>query len=311
MAIKDSANQRLTDFEAALALQPSKTNGSALFAGVDLGTAYIVTAVVTADGTPVAGAVTRSLSSIRDGLVLDYMQAIKLLREQVSLIRAAGFQIRQAAGAYPPGTVGQNARAVGNVLYAADLEVVGMIDEPTAAAQVLEISEGAVVDIGGGTTGISVIHDGEAIYTADEATGGTHLDLVLAGNYKIDVDAAEKMKTDPARQREIFPLVRPVFQKMASIVNQHLRGHSVSTLYLVGGTSCFPGIQEVMEEETGLPVALPVNPLLVTPLGIALSCVNNSKALTPPELGARRISRPNPQTSSGSEGRNGNRSQSS
>ena len=163
----------------------------------------------------------------------------------------------------------------------------------------------------GAPPGFLFIHDGQAIYTADEATGGTHLDLVLAGNYKIDVDEAERIKTDPARQREIFPLVRPVFQKMASIVNQHLRGHSVSTLYLVGGTSCFPGIQEVMEEETGLPVALPVNPLLVTPLGIALSCVNNSKALTAPELGARRIGRPNPQTSSGSNGRNGNSSQSS
>ena len=52
-----------------------------------------MTAVVTADGTPVAGALTRSRSSIRDGLVLDYLQAIRLLREQVNLIRAAGFPI--------------------------------------------------------------------------------------------------------------------------------------------------------------------------------------------------------------------------
>ena len=35
---------------------------------------------------------------------------------------------------------------------------------------------------------------------------------------------AEKIKTDPARQREILPLVTPVFQKMASIVKQHLKG---------------------------------------------------------------------------------------
>ena len=292
MIIKASANERLKNFEACLALNPPESKPGALFAGVDLGTAYIVMAVVTADGTPVAGALTRSCSSIRDGLVLDYLQAIKLLRDQVTLIRKAGFPIRKAAGAYPPGTVGQNARAVGNVLYAADLEVIGLIDEPTAAAQVLEISEGAVVDIGGGTTGISVIQNGEAIYTADEATGGTHLDLVVAGNYKISVEEAEKMKTDPTLQRELFPLVRPVFQKMASIVNRHLQGHSVSTLYLVGGTSCFPGIQEVMEEETGLLVALPVNPLLVTPLGIALSCVADSRALTDPDLGARKISRP-------------------
>jgi ethanolamine utilization protein EutJ len=60
---------------------------------------------------------------------------------------------------------------------------------------------------------------------------------------------------------------------MASIVNNHLRGFNVDTLYLVGGTSCFPGIETVMEAETGLAVARPGNPLLVTPLGIALSCL--------------------------------------
>ncbi len=146
-------------------------------------------------------------------------------------------------------------------MYAADLEVSGLIDEPSAAAKVLHITDGAVVDIGGGTTGISVIHDGEPIYTADEATGGTHVDLVLAGHFKIEVEEAEKIKTDPARQREILPLVTPVFQKMASIVQEHLKGHSVETLYLVGGTSCFPGIEAVMEQETGLPVVRPVNPL--------------------------------------------------
>ncbi len=101
--------------------------------------------------------------------------------------------------------------------------------------------------------------------------------LVLAGNFKIEVQEAERIKTDASRQREIFPVVRAVFQKMASIVNHHLKGHRVETLYLVGGTSCFPGIVQVMEEETGLEVARPDNPLLVTPLGIALSCARRNR----------------------------------
>ena len=219
---------------------------------------------------------TRSESSIRDGLVLDYMGAIRLLREQVHLLRSAGFPIKKAAGAYPPGTEGRNAQAVANVLYAADLEVIALVDEPSAAAKVLSISDGAVVDIGGGTTGISVIRDGEPIYTADEATGGTHVDLVLAGHFKVDVLEAEKIKTDPARQREILPLVTPVFQKMATIVKSHLKGQLVDTLYLVGGTSCFPGIECVIEQETDIPVVKPSNPFLVTPLGIALACAEKS-----------------------------------
>lgn len=276
MTIHPIANDLLATFEESLSLTGRRPSEGSLFAGVDLGTAYIVTAVVDSMGVPLAGAVTRSEASIRDGLVLDYMGAIRLLREQVNRLRAAGFPIKKAAGAYPPGTIGRNAQAVANVLYAADLEVSGLIDEPSAAAKVLHISDGAVIDIGGGTTGISVIHDGEPVYTADEATGGTHVDLVLAGHYKVDVLEAEKIKTDPTRQREILPLVTPVFQKMASIVKEHLRGQFVDTLYLVGGTSCFPGIECVMEQETDLPVARPSNPFLVTPLGIALACAERA-----------------------------------
>jgi ethanolamine utilization protein EutJ len=276
LTIKDSANQLLLAFEASLALNGRRSRKEALFAGVDLGTAYTVTAVVDAAGRPVAGALTRSRSSIRDGLVLDYVGAIDMVRQQVQLLREAGFAINTAAAAYPPGTAGRNAQAFANVLEAAGLEVCGLIDEPTAASLVLEIDDGAVVDIGGGTTGISVIRGGEVVYTADEATGGIHLDLVIAGHFRMGTDEAEKIKTDPARQPTLFPMVRPVFQKMATIVNHHLRRHPVRSLYLVGGTSCFPGIEEVIEAETGLPVDRPVNPLLVTPLGIALSCLRTA-----------------------------------
>jgi ethanolamine utilization protein EutJ len=162
------------------------------------------------------------------------------------------------------------------VLAAVGLKVVGLIDEPSAASFVIEITDGCVVDIGGGTTGISVIKNGKVVYTADEATGGVHADLVLAGHYEISVEEAERIKTDANRHSDVYPLIRPVFQKMASIVRSHLRGHSVDTVYLVGGTSCFPGIADVMESETGLKVVQPVNPLLVTPLGIALSCVKTA-----------------------------------
>ena len=110
------------------------------------------------------------------------------------------------------------------------------------------------------------------VYTADEPTGGTHVDLVLAGHFKIPDDEAEALKRDPSRQTDLFPLVSPVFEKMASIVNRHLAVQSADTLYLVGGTSGFPGIDRVMERETGIKVLKPQNPLLVTPLGIALSC---------------------------------------
>jgi ethanolamine utilization protein EutJ len=270
--ISEAANRLLGEFGAAIEHGVVRSDGP-VYAGVDLGTSNIVTAVVGGDGRPVAGAVTHSRSSVRDGVVLDYVEAITILREQLGRLHAAGVPVQAASAAYPPGISGRDCEAFANVLRAVGLHVVGLIDEPTAASLVLGITDGCVVDIGGGTTGISLIENGEVVYTADEATGGHHVDLVLAGHYGVPVEEAELIKLDPNRRDEVALVIRPVFQKMATIARTHLRGRSTDTLYLVGGTSCFPGIDDVMAAETGLRVTLPVDPLLVTPLGIALSCL--------------------------------------
>ncbi|MBP0576045.1 pilus assembly protein PilM, partial [Mycobacterium tuberculosis] len=73
-------------------------------------------------------------------------------------------------------------------------QVADVADEPSAAARVLGLVDGAVVDVGGGTTGISVLRNGEVVFTDDEATGGTHMTLVLAGAYGIPTDEAEAME---------------------------------------------------------------------------------------------------------------------
>jgi ethanolamine utilization protein EutJ len=208
------------------------------------------------------------------------MEAVAILRGQVKMLREAGFEIRVASAGYPPGIGERNAGIFANVLNSANLEVSGLIEEPTAAAMVLNIRDGAVVDIGGGTTGISVVRDGKVVYTADEATGGIHADLVIAGHFKIDTVEAERIKTDPGRQSEIFPIIKPVFEKMASIVKRHLRQRPVDTIYLVGGTSSFPGIGQLMQSEIGLPVEIPARPMLVTPLGIAMSCLGTETGKT-------------------------------
>ncbi|HEX6025043.1 MAG TPA: ethanolamine utilization protein EutJ [Solirubrobacter sp.] len=270
--IAEPANQRLTDFAAVIGNGGGPRFDGPVYAGVDLGTANIVTAVVDSQGRPVAGALTRSRSTVRDGLVLDYMGAVAILREQIGRLRAAGVPVEVASAAYPPGITGRDCDAFANVLHAVGLDVAGLIDEPTAASLVLDITDGCVVDIGGGTTGISLIEDGEVVYTADEATGGHHVDLVLAGHFRVPVEEAELIKLDPDRRDEVAHLVRPVFQKMGSIARAHLGQRSPDALYLVGGTSCFPGIDRVIADETGVPVAVPVDPLLATPLGIALSC---------------------------------------
>lgn len=146
------------------------------------------------------------------------------------------------------------------------------MDEPTAAARVIDIKDGAVVDVGGGTTGISILKDGQVIFTADEATGGTHMTLVLAGYYGISIREAEELKKDPKKDKDIFPIIKPVVQKMASIVKRYLNGYDVSEIYVVGGASSFEEFNDVFEKEIGIKTIKFNEPLLVTPLGIAMNC---------------------------------------
>ena len=239
--------------------------------GVDLGTAYTVLLVLDEHYQPIAGEY-QFAQVTRDGLVVDFIGAVDLLRAMKSRVeKKLGFDLTTAATGYPPGVPQAEVRATANVLYGAGLDCTGLIDEPTAANNVLQIQDGAIVDVGGGTTGIAIFKDGQVVYTADEPTGGTHFSLVIAGSTDSTFEAAEEMKKDPKEQTRLFPVIRPVMEKVGSIINRHIAGHRVDRLYLVGGTCAYPGMDRVIEEVTGVETTLPGNPLFVTPLGIAMT----------------------------------------
>lgn len=251
--------------------QPHKITGK-LKVGVDLGTANIVISVLDEADKPIAGALYPA-SVVKDGLVVDYVGAVQIVRSLKQQVEdLLGTRLMEAATAVPPGTIGGNAKAIANVVESADMEVINVVDEPTAASTVLGVRDGAVVDVGGGTTGISILKKGRVIYTADEATGGTHMSLVIAGNYKVSFQQAEEMKKDPSREREIFTVIKPVVEKMASIVKKHIASYDVKKIYVVGGACCFKEFEGVFYKEIGVETVKPKLPLLVTPLGIALNC---------------------------------------
>ncbi|WP_312794790.1 ethanolamine utilization protein EutJ [Tianweitania sp.] len=239
--------------------------------GVDLGTANLVLAVVDSENNPVAGATYRS-TVVRDGIVVDYVGAIHAVRKmKADLEDRLGQKLQQAATAIPPGIHPGAAKAIGNVVEAADFQLMQIVDEPTAAARLLGVKDGAVVDVGGGTTGISVLKNGEVVAVFDEATGGTHMTLVLAGAKKLLFEDAETEKLDPKNERDVFQLVRPVVDKMSTIVARFLANYpDVDVIHVVGGACSFTEFEAVMAQHTGRRVIKPVEPLLVTPLGIAL-----------------------------------------
>ncbi|MBL3568013.1 ethanolamine utilization protein EutJ [Rhodovulum sulfidophilum] len=239
--------------------------------GVDLGTANLVLAVLDASNRPVAG-ITHHSTVVRDGIVVDYIGAVRAVTAmKAELEKRIGRPLLKAAAAIPPGVHPGSTKAIGNVVEAADFELAEIVDEPAAAARFLGVSDGAVVDVGGGTTGISVLKDGKVLASFDEATGGTHMTLVLAGARGLPFDEAEAEKLDPANERMVFAVVRPVVEKMASIVERFLRAHpDVDTVHVVGGACTFSEFESVFAKQTGRRIVKPAEPLLVTPLGIAM-----------------------------------------
>lgn len=270
--------QRVNDYMAKVEQSETETFkpvGKKLKVGVDLGTAYIVVVVLDEENNPVA-CEKKAASVLKDGVVVDYSGALRIVKELKAKLeeRLDGRELINCAIAMPAGTE-SSAKTHTYVAEGAGFEVTNVCDEPTAANSIYQIDDGVVVDIGGGTTGLAILKDGKVVQIEDEPTGGTHLTLVLAGNFHIPFDEAEKIKQDYSRHREILPVVKAVIEKMASIVNRYIKKAETDTIYLCGGTCCLTGIEGIFQKETGIKTIKPQNPFLVTPAGIAMNCEAN------------------------------------
>ncbi|MDR3322283.1 MAG: ethanolamine utilization protein EutJ [Synergistaceae bacterium] len=264
----------LEPLEASLVSKGSLGEWEKLYLGFDLGTTNTVLVALNEKGRPLAAEMESSGASVRDGVVVDYLAAINAMRKCVERMqRRLGRELEGiGAAAYPPGISERTARVCANVVESLGFRCEGLYEEPTAASDALLMSDGAIVDIGGGTTGISILRDGKVVYSADEPTGGTHMTLVLAGSQGMDFDRAEMMKRDIANHPHLVPLLRPTLEKMATIVKNHLMisgYYGKVPILTVGGGAALPGAEGVLSETVGLPVYICPHPLMVTPAGIA------------------------------------------
>jgi len=240
--------------------------------GIDLGTSSIVLVILNKNNYPIL-CLNEEAQVIQDGLIVNFSETVQIVRR---LKEQAETWIKRpilsTAGAIPPQTIGKNKSAVEHVIEAAEMECVRILDEPEAAAAVLNVNDGAVIDIGGGTTGISIFEEGKPVYSADEPTGGHHMSLVLAGSYQVDLAESEIIKRDSTKYDHNFQILRPVVEKMATITHKFLEdyGKEVEQLYLVGGAAMFPHFEDVFEKTTSIQTEKPIYPRYVTPVGIAM-----------------------------------------
>ena len=205
-------------------------------------------------------------------------------------------------------------------LYAAvgqaGLEVANMTLEPIAAINVaipenFRMLNIALVDVGAGTSDISVTKDGSIIAYGMIPHAGDELTELIVQNYLVDFNTAEKMKLESnyldeinyedilflphtVSAQEIWDLVTPTLDNIATEVAEKIKelngGKSVSACFVVGGGGKMHGFTELLAEKLGLikeRVALrgeevlrqvefiqtdiKKDPLLVTPIGICLN----------------------------------------
>lgn len=238
-------------------------------AGIDLGTSTVVLTVVAPDGLP-AYVASKSCEALRDGVVVDFHGAAVAVR---SLVTAAadrtGHTITAAAAGHPPAIGRSEARACRFVLERAGLDCSALVDEVSAANSVLGITNGVLVDVGAGSTGVGVLRDGELVSVGDVPGGGHHLNLILAGALNTSTAAAERLKRRGGE--DLLAILRPGFERIAVSIERLSRGYGSLPVHLAGGGLMCTGAGSVISQFLERTVVEYPHALYITPLGLAWS----------------------------------------
>jgi ethanolamine utilization protein EutJ len=248
---------------------PAPEREGALRFGVDLGTATIVLTAIDEAGAPIWWDFVRA-GVVRDGVVVDFQGAVKAVAQIKRSAEAALRQpVDEAATAHPPAVPASDCRACAYVLQQAGIECRSLVDEVSAANAVLAVDAGAVVDVGGGSTGVGVFVNGELLSLSDRAGGGHHLDLIIAGALRIPVEDAETRKREHGA--ELLAIVRPGIERVAESIRQQCGNTRPGVVHLAGGALRIPGADAVIERYLGWEVKGYPYAELITPFGIAMS----------------------------------------
>ncbi|WP_051194433.1 ethanolamine utilization protein EutJ [Nocardia jiangxiensis] len=235
--------------------------------GVDLGTATCVITVVDDAGTPVWLDFHRT-AAVRDGVVVDFAAAVTAVRElKARAENELGVTLDSAATAFPPCVGEADSRACRFVVEGAGFDEVTLVDEVSAANATLAVTDGVVIDVGGGSTGVGVFEHGNLVALDDRPGGGHHLDLILAGALGVDLADAERRKR--AADEDYLPILRPGIERIAAAIGQLTRGAEHLDLHLAGGALMVPGADAVIGKYLNRAVRCYPHALLITPLGIA------------------------------------------
>jgi ethanolamine utilization protein EutJ len=256
--------------DAALRLRnPREDREGPLAFGVDLGTATIVITAIDRRGRPIYWD-SLPCEAVRDGVIVNFGEAVTAVKKlRAAATNALGDEVLSAATAFPPGVPSAEAKACHYVLENAEITCRALVDEVSAAQALLKVRDGAIVDVGGGSTGVGIVSDGKIIALDDEPGGGHHLDLILAGALGITIEEAEQRKRQGSEDYSF--ILRPGIERIGSSILRQIAGRPVGSVHLVGGAVRVANAAPTISRFTGIPTIAYPHSELVTPFGIAMS----------------------------------------
>jgi type IV pilus assembly protein PilM len=147
----------------------------------------------------------------------------------------------------------------------------------------------AVVDIGATMTTLNVLHDLKTIYTREQVFGGKQLTEEIQRRYGLSYEEAGMAKRQGGLPDNYVPeVLEPFKEAMAQQVSRSLQFFFSSSQYnrvdhivLAGGSSSIPGVDELIEQNQGVPttVANPFSNMIISPKIKAQVLSNDAPAL--------------------------------
>lgn len=204
---------------------------------------------------------------------------------------------------------------------AAGLQVINLTLEPIAAIQVaiperFRMLNLALVDVGAGTSDISITKDGSVCAYGMLPVAGDSLTETIAQHCLVDFNTAEQIKreygyketveytdimglpqtiTSKKIERILKPVIKEIAGKVSDCIKELNGGKGVSAVFVVGGGGIIPGYTQALAKELGIPTERVAvrgeevmqkiefleknarkDSLLVTPIGICLSFYENN-----------------------------------
>ncbi|MEW6623149.1 MAG: cell division protein FtsA [Bacillota bacterium] len=190
--------------------------------------------------------------------------------------------------------VGSNAslQNIAKAVSRANLNVEGFILNALASAEAtLQIAErdlaSVVVDLGGGTTEVSIFDENGMWYTSILPVGGSHVTSDLAVGLRIPLDQAERIKKEHGcvlkelvagdeyisvsniggsgerkiSKKNIASIIEPRMQEIFFLIKQEIKssgfkGVIPAGVVFTGGACCLDGFSELAAEELDMPVRI-------------------------------------------------------